>query len=397
MRWSGLCGRWLRDTRAGSHLRPSGQLPRELRRLPQQWSDGRFRAYPVRRVGRHLFRLRASERGDRSPLWSNRSYLQHAQYISGAVADLSMMTSEQRERHESTRGDVPRVVERATSTVPFWGFGAGRRCGDQAVPVDGGWLRRGADLRAGGRGDVPTTSPVRCRAKTRFACWECRRPLCSILDDWDPRHARHRVAIAADDRRVCAAVERVDAAGMYNQAALRYPGCSCPVSAIRPHWRVIDTARLYCAANCPVRWPVLDDHPIKQVGWAQMQQASAVAGDALPRVDEATIDLTTTNRRSVGRHHGDGARREVASLVIRGAVDNRCRRTRRLNDATRLAIGYTMLPRSAACTERLGPPGCSTDGRPASLSRASIVAAAVVGTRTGVGADRTSFGEFFPV
>jgi alkylation response protein AidB-like acyl-CoA dehydrogenase len=153
--------------------------------------------------------------------------------------------------------------------------------------------------------------------------------------------------------------------GMYNQAALRYPWLFlslCP-SYLGLTGGVIDVTRLYLRGELPGMAPgARRDHPIKQVGWAQMQLKHQQSRAMLYRaIDEATIDPTEDDlvrgwaaAMTVMEHAA-----EVASTAIRvcgGQSMTKALPLERMYRDSRL--GSLMLPWSAeVCTERLARAG----------------------------------------
>jgi alkylation response protein AidB-like acyl-CoA dehydrogenase len=150
--------------------------------------------------------------------------------------------------------------------------------------------------------------------------------------------------------------------GAYNQAALRYPWLFlslCP-SYLGLTGGILDTTAAYLRGELPGQAAgARRDHPVKQLGWAQMQlrreQSRALLYAA---VDNATIDPTEDDlitgwaaATTVMEHAA-----EVASLAIRVCGGQSMLKTLPLERMYRDArLGSTMLPWSAeVCLERLG-------------------------------------------
>ena len=152
---------------------------------------------------------------------------------------------------------------------------------------------------------------------------------------------------------------------MYNQAALRYPWLFlslCP-SYLGLTGGVIETVRLYLRGELPGQAAgARRDHPIKQVGWAQMQLKHQQSRAMLYRaIDDATIDPTEEQlvlgwaaAITVMEHAA-----EVASLAIRVCGGQSMMKSLPLERMYRDSrLGSVMLPWSAeVCLERLGTAG----------------------------------------
>jgi hypothetical protein len=150
----------------------------------------------------------------------------------GQVSDLLDMTPEQRERHEETRTAMYRgVVERGDiHSQPFSeGLAPGATAGvaTRAVPVDGGWLVTGRKIFASLSG-AATFYNVTCQVpgedEIRLLGVPSDGEGVEIVDDWDPLGMRGTVSrtLLMKDVFVPHANEWMPA-GMYNQAANRYP------------------------------------------------------------------------------------------------------------------------------------------------------------------------------
>jgi alkylation response protein AidB-like acyl-CoA dehydrogenase len=154
-------------------------------------------------------------------------------------------------------------------------------------------------------------------------------------------------------------------AGLYNQAALRYPWLFlslCP-SYLGLTGGVLDVTRRYLRGEMPGQAAgARRDHPVKQMGWAQMQVKHQQSQALLYRaIDEAVLDPTDDQlvtgwaaAFTVMEHAA-----EVASLAIRVCGGQSMLKYLPLERLYRDArLGSTMLPWSAeVCTERLGRAG----------------------------------------
>ena len=292
----------------------------------------------------------------------------------GVVADLLDMTPAQREQHGAIRAEMYRgVIERGDiHSQPFSeGLSPGATSGvaTKAVPVDGGWLVTGRKIFASLSG-AATFYNVTCQVpgedEIRLLGVPASGDGVQILDDWDPLGMRGTVSrtLLMKDVFVPQSNEWMPA-GMYNQAALRYPWLFlslCP-SYLGLTGGVIETARLYLRGELPGQTAgARRDHPIKQVGWAQMQLKHQQSRAMLYRaIDEATIDPTEEQlvlgwaaAITVMEHAA-----EVASLAIRVCGGQSMLKTMPLERMYRDSrLGSTMLPWSAeVCLERLGTAG----------------------------------------
>lgn len=292
----------------------------------------------------------------------------------GAVADLLDMTPAQRESHEAIRTEMYRgVIERGDiHSQPFSeGLSPGATSGvaTKAVPVDGGWLVTGRKIFASLAG-AATFYNVTCQVpgedEIRLLGVPSNGEGVQILDDWDPLGMRGTVSrtLLMTDVFVPHSNEWMPM-GMYNQAALRYPWLFlslCP-SYLGLTGGVIETTRLYLRGELPGQSAgARRDHPIKQVGWAQMQVKHQQSRAMLYRaIDEATIDPTEEQlvlgwaaAITVMEHAA-----EVASLAIRVCGGQSMMKSLPLERMYRDSrLGSTMLPWSAeVCLERLGTAG----------------------------------------
>ena len=292
----------------------------------------------------------------------------------GEVADLLDMTPEQRERHETIRSEMYRgVIERGDiHSQPFSeGLAPGATTGvaTKAVPVDGGWLVTGRKIFASLSG-AATYYNVTCQVpgedEIRLLGVPANGDGVQILDDWDPLGMRGTVSrtLLMSDVFVPDSNEWMPT-GMYNQAALRYPWLFlslCP-SYLGLTGGVIETVRLYLRGELPGQAAgARRDHPIKQIGWAQMQLKHQQSRAMLYRaIDEATIDPTEDQlvlgwaaAITVMEHAA-----EVASLAIRVCGGQSMMKSLPLERMYRDSrLGSVMLPWSAeVCLERLGTAG----------------------------------------
>ncbi len=292
----------------------------------------------------------------------------------GEVSDLLDMTAEQRERHEEVRTEMFRgVIERGDiHSQPFSeGLAPGATTGvsTKAVPVDGGWLVTGRKIFASLSG-AATFYNVTCQVpgedEIRLLGVPSNGDGVQIVDDWDPLGMRGTVSrtLLMKDVFVPHANEWMPA-GMYNQAALRYPWLFlslCP-SYLGLTGGVIDATRLYLRGELPgMASGARRDHPIKQIGWAQMQLKHQQSRAMMYRaIDEAVIDPTEDDLMrgwaaaiTVMEHAA-----EVASAAIRvcgGQSMTKALPLERMYRDSRL--GSLMLPWSAeVCTERLAHAG----------------------------------------
>lgn len=292
----------------------------------------------------------------------------------GEVADLLDMTSDERAQHEDRRSAMFRgVVEHGhIHSQPFSeGLAPGATSGvaTRAVPVEGGWLVSGRKIFASLSG-AATFYNVTCEVpgddRIRLLGVPADGDGVRIVDDWDPLGMRGTVSrtLLMDEVFVPHSNEWLPA-GLYNQAALRFPWLFlslCP-SYLGLTGGVLDATRRYLRGELPGQAAgARRDHPIKQVGWAQMRVKHEQARALLYRaVDEAVLDpgddqLCTAWAASVTvMEHAA----EVASLAIRVCGGQSMLRHLPLERLYRDArLGSTMLPWSAeVCLERLGRAG----------------------------------------
>jgi alkylation response protein AidB-like acyl-CoA dehydrogenase len=292
----------------------------------------------------------------------------------GEVADLLDMTSQQRDEHEERRTRMFRgVIEHGhIHSQPFsegLAPGATAGVGTKAVPVEGGWLVSGRKIFASLSG-AATFYNVTCQVPGEDIIRLLGVPAdgdgVTLIDDWDPLGMRgtvsrtllmHEVFVPAENEWM--------PAGLYNQAALRYPWLFlslCP-SYLGLTGGVLDVTRRYLRGEMPGQAAgARRDHPVKQMGWAQMQVKHQQSQALLYRaIDEAVLDPTDDQlvtgwaaAFTVMEHAA-----EVASLAIRVCGGQSMLKYLPLERLYRDArLGSTMLPWSAeVCTERLGRAG----------------------------------------
>ncbi|MEN9505704.1 MAG: hypothetical protein RI958_1630 [Actinomycetota bacterium] len=292
----------------------------------------------------------------------------------GEVADMLDMTAEQRDLHEERRTAMFRgVVEDGhIHSQPFSeGLAPGATTGvaTRAVPVEGGWLVSGRKIFASLSG-AATFYNVTCQVpgedEIRLLGVPADGDGVTIVDDWDPLGMRGTVSrtLLMQDVFVPERNEWMPV-GLYNQAANRYPWLFlslCP-SYLGLTGGVLDITRRYLRGELPGQAAgARRDHPVKQMGWAQMQLRHQQSRALLYRaVDEAVLD-PTADQLSTGwaaaftvMEHAA----EVASLAIRVCGGQSMLKHLPLERLYRDArLGSTMLPWSAeVCLERLGRAG----------------------------------------
>jgi alkylation response protein AidB-like acyl-CoA dehydrogenase len=235
----------------------------------------------------------------------------------------------------------------------------------RARPVENGWRVTGRKIFASLSGAANFYNVI-CQVAgddtIRFLGVPADAEGVTTVDDWDPLGMRGTVSrtLLMDDAFVPADNEWLPA-GIYNQAAERYPWLFlslCP-SYLGLTQGVLDTTRSYLRGELPGQATgARRDHPMKQVGWANMQLRHQQARALLYRaIDEATIDpseddlvLGWSAAYTVMEHAA-----EVASSAIRvcggQAMLKHLPLERMYRDAR---LGSLMLPWSAeVCLERL--------------------------------------------
>jgi alkylation response protein AidB-like acyl-CoA dehydrogenase len=288
----------------------------------------------------------------------------------GEVADALTMSDSERATHELIRTDMFRgVVERGhIHSQPFSeGLAPGATAGvaTRARAVDGGWRVTGRKIFASLSGAANFYNVI-CQVPgdetIRFLGVPADADGVTSVDDWDPLGMRATVSrtLLMDDAFVPSGNEWLPA-GIYNQAADRYPWLFlslCP-SYLGLTGGVLDTTRSYLRGELPGQAAgARRDHPMKQVGWAQMQLRHQQARALLYRaVDEARLDpsedelvMGWSAAYTVMEHAA-----EVASTAIRvcggQAMLKHLPLERMYRDAR---LGSLMLPWSAeVCMERL--------------------------------------------
>lgn len=288
----------------------------------------------------------------------------------GQVADALGMPDDIRAHHEAIRTRMFRgVVERgAIHSQPFSeGLAPGATAGiaTRARPVDGGWRVTGRKIFASLSGAADFYNVI-CQApgddNILFLGVPATAEGVSCVDDWDPLGMRGTVSrtLLMDDAFVPAENEWLPA-GIYNEAAERYPWLFlslCP-SYLGLTGGVLDTTRSYLRGELPGQAAgARRDHPMKQIGWAQMQLRHEQSRALLYRaIDEARIDPTEDElvRGWAAAYTVMENAAEVASLAIRvcggQAMLKHLPLERMYRDAR---LGSLMLPWSAeVCLERL--------------------------------------------
>ena len=288
----------------------------------------------------------------------------------GEVADSLTMSDAERARHEQIRAAMFRgVVDHGhIHSQPFSeGLAPGATSGvaTRARAVDGGWRVTGRKIFASLAGAANFYNVI-CQVAgddtIRFLGVPAGADGVSIVDDWDPLGMRGTVSrtLLMDDVFVPETNEWLPA-GIYNQAAERYPWLFlslCP-SYLGLTGGVLDATRSYLRGELPGQAAgARRDHPMKQVGWAEMQLRHQQSRALLYRaVDEATLDpdqdalvLGWSAAYTVMENAA-----EVASTAIRvcggQAMLKHLPLERMYRDAR---LGSLMLPWSAeVCLERL--------------------------------------------
>ncbi len=289
----------------------------------------------------------------------------------GEVADLLSLTDDERASHEAIRAEMYRgVVEHGhIHSQPFSeGLAPGATAGvaTKAVPVDGGWRVSGKKIFASLSGSADfynVTCAVPGDEEIRLLGVPATADGVEIIDDWDPLGMRGTVSrtLLLHDVFVPHANEWMPT-GSYNQAANRYPWLFlslCP-SYLGLTGGVLDATASYLRGELPGQVTgARRDHPVKQLGWAQMQlrhqQSRALLYHA---VDHAVIDPTEEQlvtgwaaAVTVMEHAA-----EVASMAIRVCGGQSMQKTMPLERLYRDArLGSTMLPWSTeVCLGRMG-------------------------------------------
>jgi alkylation response protein AidB-like acyl-CoA dehydrogenase len=288
----------------------------------------------------------------------------------GEVADALTMPADERATHERIRTEMFRgvVEDGRIHSQPFSeGLAPGATAGvaTRARPVENGWRVSGRKIFASLSGAANFYNVI-CQVPgedtIRFLGVPADATGVSCVDDWDPLGMRGTVSrtLLMDDAFVPSENEWLPA-GVYNQAAERYPWLFlslCP-SYLGLTGGVLDATRAYLRGELPGQAAgARRDHPMKQVGWAQMQLRHQQARALLYRaIDEARLDpdedalvLGWSAAYTVMEHAA-----EVASMAIRvcggQAMLKHLPLERMYRDAR---LGSLMLPWSAeVCLERL--------------------------------------------
>ena len=224
----------------------------------------------------------------------------------GEVSDLLDMTDEQRAQHESRRAEMFRgvVEDGEIHSQPFSeGLNAGALTGvgTAATPVEGGFLVTGRKIFAslsGAASRYNVTCQVPGEDFLRLLSVRASSDGVEITDGWDPLGMRGTVsrtlllkdAFVPND-------DEIMPAGMYDQAALRYPYLfmSLAPSYLGLTKGILDFTRAYLRGELAgaAKGTARRDHPVKQMGWAEMnikyEQSRAMLYSV---VDSATLDPT---------------------------------------------------------------------------------------------------------
>ena len=289
----------------------------------------------------------------------------------GEIADQLEMSDEQRARHEERRAAMYReVVEQGKiHSQPFSeGVAPGATAGvlTKAVPVEGGWLVTGRKIFASLAGSADyynVTCQVPGEEEIRLLGVPAGAEGVEVVDDWDPLGMRGTVSrtLLLRDAFVPHANEWMPA-GMYNQAALRYPWMflSLTPSYLGLTAGILDATAAYLRGELPGQAAgARRDHPIKQHGWAEMQLLHEQSRALLYRaIDTAVLDpseeqLITGWAAAVTVMENAAT---VASKAIRVCGGQSMLKNLPLERMYRDSrLGATMLPWSAeVCLERLG-------------------------------------------
>ena len=243
----------------------------------------------------------------------------------GEVADSLTMSDERTRRARARSARRCSAASSRTGRIhsqPFSeGIAPGATAGvaTRARPVEGGWRVTGRKIFASLSGAADFYNVI-CQVPgddtIRFLGVPADATGVSIVDDWDPLGMRGTVSrtLLMDDVFVPAENEWLPP-GVYNQAAERYPWLFlslCP-SYLGLTGGVLDTTRAYLRGELPGQAAgARRDHPMKQVGWAQMQlrheQSRALAVPGRRRGNDRP-ERGRSGARLVGGVHGDGARR----------------------------------------------------------------------------------------
>jgi alkylation response protein AidB-like acyl-CoA dehydrogenase len=292
----------------------------------------------------------------------------------GEVADLLAFTTLERADHESIRASMYRgVVEHGhIHSQPFSeGLNPGATAGiaTRAEPVPGGWVVSGRKIFASLSGAAHfynVTCQVPGEDIIRLLGVPADGDGVTIVDDWDPLGMRGTVSRTLLMNRVFVpSTNEWMPAGAYDEAATRYPWLFlslCP-AYLGLTGGVVDTVRQYLRGELPGQSAgARRDHPVKQLGWAQLQLRAEQSRALLYRaIDGAHLDPSETalvTAWAAAFTVMENAA-EVASLAIRVCGGQSMLKSLPLERMYRDArLGSTMLPWSAeVCLERLGRAG----------------------------------------
>lgn len=224
----------------------------------------------------------------------------------GEVADKLDMSPDERASHERRRAEMFRgVVENGEiHSQPFSeGLNPGALAGTatRAVPVEGGFLVTGRKIFAslsGAADRYNVTCQVEGEEFLRLLSVRSNGAGVEIVDDWDPLGMRGTVSrtLLLKDAFV-PADDEIMPAGMYDQAARRYPYLfmSLAPSYLGLTKGILDFTRNYLRgeAEGAATGTGRRDNPIKQYGWAEMQIAYEQSRALLYSVvDTAPLDPT---------------------------------------------------------------------------------------------------------
>lgn len=289
----------------------------------------------------------------------------------GQVADLLDMSTDERHRHEEIRTEMFRGVLKHghIHSQPFSeGTAPGETAGvgTTARKVNGGFLVTGRKIFASLSGAATfynVTAQIPGEDSIRLLGVPANGDGVSLIDDWDPLGMRGTVSrtLIMTDVFVPESNEWMPP-GTYNQAATRYPWLFlslCP-SYLGLTGGILDFTASYLRGEVPGQRGIpRRDHPVKQLGWAQMQIKHEQSRALLYRaVDEAAIDpiesdliLGWSAASTVMENAAD-----VASIAIRVCGGQSIFRNLSLERMYRDArLGALMLPWSGeVCLERLG-------------------------------------------
>jgi alkylation response protein AidB-like acyl-CoA dehydrogenase len=292
----------------------------------------------------------------------------------GPVADLLMMSDEERERHERIRAELYRgvVEEGHIHSQPFSeGISPGATSGiaTRAVPVEGGFLVTGRKIFASLSGAADfynVTAQVEGEGTIRFLGVPAKADGVRIEGTWDPLGMRGTVSrtLVMDGAFVPAHHEWLPP-GLYDQAAERYPFLfmSLAPTYLGVTRGICDFTRSYLRGELPgMTTGARRDVPQKQDGWAHMQVAYERSRALLfAAADGATVDPSEDQlaRAWAATFNTMETAPEVAATAVRVCGGQAMLRHLALERLYRDArLGSLMLPWSAeVCLDRLGRAG----------------------------------------